>query len=586
MAGDPGTTAGAMRPGSHGAATVPDRPERSERLLCGLFTAACLGLVAYKVFLVGRININWDEFLYLSLVHAHARDAMTQLFQGAHAHLFLWLTALPGDEIDQIRSARLVMVGLLAVTTWLVWVLGRQWLNGFASWVPPFVYLTALPVLQHGGSFRVDSLLAPLLVAALLCCTRSQPHRRRDWLAGMLIGVALVFTLKTLLFLPMVVVALVLKERPDEMRSAGYLRAASVAVGYVTLTAFGCAAILLLLHGLAISAPPVDTLGAYGTRVAGKVLLDVPLFSRADELVRYVRWQPLPWLLIALGAAAALLQRRWQVAALVLALLPIVFYRNAFPYFYVVMLAPAAVLAGLAVQQLSTWLRPRMPARLLAALVGLIAAGLIYQTKSPARYVWEPQQDSQRALLAAVHRIFPEPVSYIDCCGMVSSFRKAGFFMSTWGMEEYRVRNTPFMARAIQTATPGFVLVNTPFLDPERQLPAGLLVEDLEQIRNFYPAYWGPIRVAGAEGRFADNRALELTVPFEGLYRLASDAPVRIAGRQHKGGDVIRVEAGALTLRIEATEETAEGAKVALYIASAQPPPDAPPSRADLFTPL
>ena len=43
--------------------------------------------------------------------------------------------------------------------------------------------------------------------------------------------------------------------------------------------------------------------------------------------------------MIALVAAFVL-------AALVLSLLPIAFYRDAFPYYYVVMLAPASVLAG------------------------------------------------------------------------------------------------------------------------------------------------------------------------------------------------------------------------------------------------
>ncbi|MEX2148943.1 MAG: hypothetical protein WD793_01900 [Steroidobacteraceae bacterium] len=551
-----------------------------------MFAAACLGLIAYKLFLVGRININWDEFLYLNVVHAHARDAMTQLFQGAHAHLFLWLTGLSGDEIDQIRAARLVMVGLLALTGGLVWLLGRRWLGGFAAWVPPFVYLSALPVLQHGGSFRVDSLLAPLLVAALLCCTRRGPLRGRDWYAGVLLGVAFALSLKTVLFLPMVVLALALRKRTDDARPAGQLRAASIASGRMLLAAFTGALLLLLLHSLAIAAPPADTLEAYGARVAGKTLLDVPMFSRADELAHYFKWQPLPWLLIAVGAAAALMQRRWQAATLVLALLPIAFYRNAFPYFYVVMLAPAAILAGLAVQQLSALLRTRVSAGLLAALVGLIAAGLLYQAKSPARRVWEPQQASQRALLSAVHRIFPDPVDYIDCCGMVSSFRKRNFFMSTWGMEDYRARGAPFMSRVMQAAQPEFVLVNTPHLDPERKLLAGLLAEDLDRIRNFYPVYWGPIRVAGAEGRLTTGQPLELTVPFEGRYRLATESPVRIAGRLHQDGDVIRFAAGALRLVVEATGDTAAGSHIALYIASARRAPDSPPAAGPLFVPL
>lgn len=551
-----------------------------------MFAAASLGLAACKMLLVTRININWDEFLYLNAVYTHARDAMTQLFQGAHAHLFLWLTGLPGDEIDQIRTARLVMVASLALTAYLVWLLGRRWLSGFASCVPPFVYLSALPVMQHGGSFRVDSLLAPLLVAALLCCTSSGPLRGRDWYGGALLGVALALTVKTLLFLPMVVVVLLLTERDEVLRPASNLSAALITVGRLLLAAFTCAALLLLLHGVAIAALPADTVAGYAARVAGKTLLDVPLFSQADKLVGYFKWQPLLWLLVALGAATALLERRWLLATLALSLLPIVFYRNAFPYFYVVMLAPTSILAGFAVRQLRTWLRSKTAAALPFALIALIAAGLLYQAMAPIRVLWDPQQGSQRTLLAAVHQIFPEPVAYIDCCGMVSSFRKTNFFMSTWGLEDYRARNVPFMLQSMEKARPDFVLVNTLSLDPGRKLPKGLLAEDLEQIRKFYPVYWGPIRVAGAEGRIQPGQLLELTVPFEGRYRLSTEAPVRVDGRLYQNDDVIPVAAGSLVLRIEAAHVSASDNRVALFIASAQAPPASPPPGDPVFSPL
>ena len=46
------------------------------------------------------------------------------------------------------------------------------------------------------------------------------------------------------------------------------------------------------------------------------------------------------------------MRRDFGIAALGLSLLPLAFYRNAFPYYYVVMLAPASVLAGYAVAQI------------------------------------------------------------------------------------------------------------------------------------------------------------------------------------------------------------------------------------------
>ncbi|MGH8224148.1 MAG: hypothetical protein ACREQZ_14360, partial [Woeseiaceae bacterium] len=89
------------------APTVPQWSDAFERVLFGLGAVACLGLFAYKLFLVGRLNINWDEFLYLNHVHAMARGELTLLFQGAYTHLFQWLTSAAADEAGQIVSARL-----------------------------------------------------------------------------------------------------------------------------------------------------------------------------------------------------------------------------------------------------------------------------------------------------------------------------------------------------------------------------------------------------------------------------------------------------------------------------------------------
>ena len=165
---------------SRAAPTVPEWPGAFERVLLGLGLAACVGLFAFKIWLVHRLNFNWDEFLYLSQVHALARGELHAVFQGAYAHLFEWLTSIDADEMGQIAAARLVMLVLLGATAFMVWRLGRRWLEGFPSIIPPLVYLSTLPVLQHGGSFRSDSLLAPLAIAALLLIVGPRRARWRD----------------------------------------------------------------------------------------------------------------------------------------------------------------------------------------------------------------------------------------------------------------------------------------------------------------------------------------------------------------------------------------------------------------------
>jgi hypothetical protein len=570
---------------SRAAPTVPEWSDAFERVLLGSGFAACAGLFAYKIWLVERLNISWDEFLYLSQVHALARGELYAVFQGAYAHLFGWLTLIGTDETGQIASARRVMLVLLAATAFMVWRLGRRWLAGFPSIIPPLAYLSMLPVLQHGGSFRADSLLAPLAIAALLLVVGTRRDRWRDACGGVLCGIAIAVTLKATLLLPMFAAVLACRE----LRQAGEWRArlsdAAGAGARFALTCALTAAIILWLHGLTVPALPLEPVAAYGERVASKVLFDVPWFAQGSVLQGYFSLQPLPWLLLALGAITAIARREFTLAALGLALLPVAIYRNAFPYFYVVMLAPAAPLAGYAVQVLRESLRARSPPYALA-LLALVAAGIFYQTGAPIRRMRDDEQSQQRMLVSAVHGMFTEPVTYVDRCGMIAAFRKANYFMSTWGIEEYRRRGQPFMPRALRERRPAFVLVNTPYLDPVTGGPYGLLPEDRRLIRDFYPVYWGPVRVAGAEGRLLDRNAVALTVPFASSYRLASEQPVRIRGTIYRDGDIVDIPDGELTLEVASVSASAAGSRVALFLAEAKPPPGASFPDVPIFTGL
>src|SRR5678815_1248858 len=104
-----GTESGAQ------AADVPiaERPSivaRFEHTLVLLTAGLTLMLSIYKVLLTRSLNINWDEFYFLSHVYALKRNELTFVLQSAYTHLFTWLTRLPGSEIDQISAGRLVMV--------------------------------------------------------------------------------------------------------------------------------------------------------------------------------------------------------------------------------------------------------------------------------------------------------------------------------------------------------------------------------------------------------------------------------------------------------------------------------------------
>lgn len=544
-----------------------------ERWLMLAMLASVVALVLYKFFLVDRLNINWDEFFYLNHVHAVSRGDGGPILQRFQTHLFGWLVALDGDEIRQVVAARHVMVALLAATAGLVWWLGRRWLSGVAAAIPPFVYLASVPVMRHGGSFRADSLLAPLTMVALCLLLARRRSRVLDCLAGAAFGVAAAITIKTALAIPMVLAVLAARTTasPTDGRSRilAWLGDSLRVGGAAALVA----AALIGMHWLVAGGVSVESGVQIGTAAASKTLLEAPWFPRLQILTAYMDWQPVFWVLIVAGVIAALLARRFAAAALGLALLPVAFYRNAFPYYYVVMLAPAAILAGLAVQQAKDRLQGRVDDRVTLALLATICLGLMHQGLFHVARLNHDGQFIQRVVVAAVHQIFPEPQAYVDRCGMISSFRKTNHFMSTWGMESYRAAGVPFMPGAIRDSRPAFVLVNTGALSPANRGPGGLLPEDAELVERYYPTYWGPVRVAGGRAVLKGSAAGRLDAPFADDYRVFASQPVLIDGVPHENGSVVRVtESGVVAQAVE-TATPDDETTVLLFLARAQPPP-------------
>lgn len=125
--------------------------------------------------------------------------------------------------------------------------------------------------------------------------------------------------------------------------------------------------------------------------------------------------------MIAACTLFALVRRRYDAAALVLSVARVLFYRNSYPYCCGVMLGTACVLAGQAFDGLRdfairasgdhrAWLAP-------ALLMPVV-------TQQGALHLPVFRND-------VVHRIFPEPVSYLDQSDMIDSFPKVNLLMGS-----------------------------------------------------------------------------------------------------------------------------------------------------------
>jgi hypothetical protein len=531
----------------------------------------CTLLWAVKFWLIPRLNINWDEFYFLSQIHAAARHELSQGLQTAYTHLFTWLTRLPGDEITQIRAARTLMVVLLGVSALLVQRLATRWFSSTAAWTAALAFLAMWPTLKHGGSFRADSLLLPLHLAALVVLTHPRLHDSKRGLgAGLLLGIATAISIKSVLLAP-VVVALGIGELREWRRGL-------VRLTWAAAAALATTALLLGAHWLTISGQSAPA----GTAAQGawqKTIHSTPWLPQLQTLRALVREDLIFWLVAGAGLGWALWRRLWPAAACALALLPVVFYRNSFAYYYVVMWGPACITIAAAAAGLlevtSRAARPLLTHAVIAAFAALL--GLQGVLQLPRMSV--PRQIQQRELIVAVHTIFPSPVTYIDHSGMIASFRKANFFMSSWGIERYLSVGRPFMPRAIADLAPPLLLGNRSVLIPRTLSYSRLLQQDQEAIESSYLPYWGPIRVAGAATVLNGVKPEILRLPFAGNYRLDASRPILISGSTTNPGAVIAVSMEHLDISVAADPGTAVGPQtVRLIWADAHPPPINPPT--------
>jgi hypothetical protein len=363
-------------------------------------------------------------------------------------------------------------------------------------------------------------------------------------------------------------------------------------------------ALLLGAHSLALNgASPSEamagvdtTVGALG-RTGRKVLLETGIFPRWRIFAITFGENPMVWLAM-LGGLALAARRLWQGGLkepelLVLSagslLLPLLFYRNSFPYFYVFLLP----LLFASIGYLLDAVIPEMKGR---SLKGILAVSFtICMTALPA---WSfattayrnagDNQVAQREIIELVHQLFPEPVPYIDRNSMISSFPKVGFFMSTWGIESYRARGRPIMRNLLRQEEPKFLIANTPLLaidDPEwfgeEESVYRLLDDDYRVLSDNFVRYWGALYILGKAFEDLGGEPVEFEILVPGAYAINSPSPVKIDGARYDNGETLVLEPGMH--RIASSEEND---KVILRLAGIPSPPTRQPSEMPIYVGL
>ncbi|KUM24684.1 hypothetical protein AU467_06110 [Mesorhizobium loti] len=489
-------------------------------------------------------EVNWDEFHFLSLVFEYKRASLSLALQTFHVHLFSWLTLLPTDEIGTIVIARCLMWLLHLATLLFLFKTAENLVSARGALWATVLYATLSFVMRSATGFRADPIITALLMGALFGLTRDRLPFRLLILSALAVTFAGLISIKSVFYVPTIVMVAILQL--VRLHDKVLLRNMVIAL-VIAAAAF---ASLFLWHSASL-AQVVSQAGNTLTSAYNKQMVDSNLFYGARFLAYSLAVDALQWSVLCVGMGMAVARtinntgaerlRALTILSFALPLLCIVFYRNSFPYFYVFMMAPVAVVGALAADKLSS----------LSKILGAIPAIFVALAVGHAIPEFQRDQSAQRSLISAVHQILPDPVPYIAQTGMVASYPHAGFLMSTWGIEEYRDRGEPVLLHAIEKEGPLFVIVSGPALSAALEpgpvsvnADEELLPADIEALKENYVRHWGPIWIAGKQLPATGGIEATFEIHIPGSYSMTADAPVEIDRRLVLPGDVVELAGG------------------------------------------
>lgn len=518
------------------------------------------------VVLIFSSNISWDEFNFLAQIYALEDGRIGPSINNLHTAFYRWLISQPGSELDQILIARLAQLGFFMGAMILLYRMARQHFSTVVALTVVFLAVSYTDLLRHAFSFRFDTLLLFFSLLSLYIYTY-QRDRVSALAAGAALAIGLLISIKAVFYLASILTIAIIQWALDDQPRVHAKRTLSFIVSLLLVFT----SIYLIRAGMATgdvggvgqASRTIDELQAL-VHTGNKMFLEEGFFPRSEYLSRTFVENSGHWLLGAVGTLTALAilvgkaEHRRLALVIMACLIPlgsVVIYRNAFPYFYVFIIPPAMLTAGLAMETALRW--SHRLSSIGRNLVGVlpIAIGLF---TSLMYLALEPREGlaKQRLVLQAVHELFPERVTYVDGYGMVSSFPKVGLWMSTWGMDNYHQRGEPIMKKLLRETEPKFLLANHPALRGWQEKLGGakdsrrsLLAEDAAVLANNFVHQWGPIHVAGKRIAIKKGGSPET---FEmlagGNYTVESVEPVLIDGTPVGRGQVIELNQGCHVL--------------------------------------
>ena len=527
-----------------------------EKLLLSLIVFSVIS----RIFIMARYEVNWDEFYYLSFVSQYLNNHLDKALQTFHVHFFSWLELVSSNEVNQIVAARAIMLLLQLATGLIIYRISHRFMDKSAALFSVLSYFCVSYVLKTGASFRVDPIATFLLMASLDLILLNSKRIKYSILIGALLALSLMITIKSALYFPTIaLIAAVLLYDSDERRG-DILRFIATAISAVLFCG-----LLYAFHKLSINIETVGNdisimSGGFNKTLNHNVFFPIKIFMFHSVIVDFVFWITFTYGFMITVFSFKKGERMivppinaMLLLTFVLPLLSVLVYRNAFPYFYAFMLAPASVFCGIAWHSILN-INKSQKINFIASLIVLLL--FVNTISNGFVFPYRKNLDRQRALLEVIHKAFPNPVKYFDRCSMVSSFPQVGFFMSTWGVENYRQAGVAVIAESIKKQKPVFFIANTALLDlsgdPGRntKLNNGLLHSDELAIQDNYIHHWGEIYVAGKQFYLEEDGAEEqFSLLIEGIYTLEGESEVFIDNTLIKPGKTVDLLVGSHAIK-------------------------------------
>lgn len=532
----------------------------------------------YQYQLVGNTEIHWDEFYFLSKVHAYEAGWWAHTLQSMYVHFFGWLTWAGPNEVDQVIWGRSFSLVFLTSMTGLGLFFGVRRLteSTTAALAAAFLGLAHPFAAFQAFRFRVDPMLAAGFVgmAALLIVARESRIVRNA--VAVIVGLMGTLSMKAIFFVPSLVILLALRTEDESW----WVRVKRIfEFGWVSALS---ASLFLGMHHLTLAEGGVANSQVLAGRAAetmfGRYLPRRYLLEQTLQFEQVFWWPIAAGFWVSLGSLLVVVlgwswfkasTRRAAIATLAMCI-PLtfpLFYRNAFHYFYICIIPPACFGVGWLVCIVERLLKRWAPRRLrmhewIAAAATLPLLFLVVQQM--------PREDpgklkAQREFLDVVHQVFPEPVPYLDRCSMVASSRKVGPFLTTWRLRDLRAGMKPGIEDLVRSQEPVFVVNNMNGLDLSKNWKSlkkdrhRIPKTDFQFLKKHYIQHVGPLWVAGQILDTSDT-LVDFSIIVEGTYTLESTHSVRIDGVERAANSTIQLSKGPH--QIQAVPDTPGGTAV------------------------